>query len=157
MDPFVAGSDGTDPEEDTGVLEPEDTLVDLGGVRDVLDSGWSPAERPWAVDDWGTTEREEASGEALAGRLARELPEQRTDTGDGLGDASDTDGELIDDEVGGARAGRLVDTVEAWGDVEPELYAFDAGIDSGAASAEEAAVHVVPGDDDRDPAGSDRW
>ena len=155
MDPFGYGSDGTDPEEDTGVLEPEDTLVDLGGVGDVLDTGWSPAERPWAVTDWGITEREELSGESLAGRLARELPEQRTDVGDGLGDASDTDGELIDDEVGGSRAGRLVQTVEAWGADEPELHALDAGIDSGAASAEEAAVHIVPGDEDRASAWGD--
>ncbi len=147
MDPFTFGSDGTDPEEDTGVLEPEDSLVDLGGVGDVLDTGWSPADRPWAVSDWGTTEREESTGESLAGRLAREVPEQRSDEGDGLGDSSDTDGELLDDEVGGVRAGRLVETDEQWGDVEPELYAVDAGIDSAAASAEEAAVHVVPQDD----------
>ena len=148
MDSFAVGSDGTDPEEDTGVLEPEDALVDLGGVDDVLDTGWSPAERPWAVTDWGVTEWEESTGEGLAGRLARELPEARADDGDGLGDASDTDGELIDDEVGGRRTGRLLETTAAWGDVEPELYALDVGIDSGAASAEEAAVHVVPQDDD---------
>ena len=76
MDPFVFGSDGTDPEQDSGVLEPQDTLEDLGGVADVLDTGWSPAERPWAVTDWGTTEREELAGESLAGRLAREVPER---------------------------------------------------------------------------------
>ncbi|WP_448612555.1 DUF5709 domain-containing protein [Modestobacter sp. URMC 112] len=153
MDPFVFGSDGTDPEEDTGVLEPEDTLVDPGGIRDVLDTGWSPAERPWAATDWGTTDVEEATGERLAGRLARELPDEQADEWDGLGDASDTDGELVDDEVGALRAGRLVGTVETCGDVEPELYAVDAGIDSGAASAEEAAVHLVPQDDE----GSSGW
>ena len=77
MHPFVFGTDGTDPEEDSGVLEPQDTLEDLGGVTDVLDTGWSPAERPWAVTDWGTTEREELAGESLAGRLAREVLEQQ--------------------------------------------------------------------------------
>jgi hypothetical protein len=148
VDPFGFGTDGTDPEEASGVLEPQDTLEELS-VADVLDTGWSPAERPWAVTDWGTTEREELAGESLAGRLAREVPEQQQVEGDGLGDASDTDGELIDDEVGGRRAGRLVETLERWGDVEPELHALDVGIDSGAASAEEAAVHVVPeGDED---------
>jgi hypothetical protein len=148
VDPFVFGTDGTDPEEASGVLEPQDTLEELS-VADVLDTGWSPAERPWAVTDWGTTEREELAGESLAGRLAREVPERQQVEGDGLGDASDTDGELIDDEVGGRRAGRLVETLERWGDVEPELHALDVGIDSGAASAEEAAVHVVPeGDED---------
>jgi hypothetical protein len=144
VNPFVFGSDGTDPEEDSGVLEPQDTLEDLG-VGDVLDTGWSPAERPWAATDWGTTGREELAGESLAGRLAREIPEQQRESeGDGLGDVSGTDGELIDNEVGGARAGRLIETLESWGDVEPELYGVDVGIDSGAASAEEAAVHLVP-------------
>ena len=153
MDPFVFGTDGTDPEEDSGVLEPQDTLEELG-VADVLDTGWSPAERPWAVTDWGTTEREELAGESLAGRLAREVPERPEAEGDGLGDASDTDGELIDDEVGGRRAGRLVESVGAgWGDVEPESYALDVGIDSGAASAEEGAVHIVPDEDGYWPAG----
>ena len=144
MDPRIYGTDGTDPEEDTGVLEAEDTLEDARGVRDVLDTGWSPAERPWAVNDWGTTEAEESAGESLDGRLARELPDRVDDEGDGLGDTSDTDGELIDDEVGDLRAGRLVDADDGGtGDTDDELWAQDEGIDSGAASAEEAAVHVV--------------
>ena len=95
MDPSIFGSDGTDPEEASGVLEPEDTLDDTDGVRDVLDTGWSPPERPWAVDDWGTTESEESAGESLDGRLRREVPDRTEDVGDGLGDSSDTDGELL--------------------------------------------------------------
>jgi hypothetical protein len=105
------------------------------------------------VDDWGTTEYEERTGESLDGRLARELPQERTDDGDGLGDTSDTDGELVDDEVGELRAGRLLEGTGGWADTEDELYAVDTGIDSGAASAEEAAVHVVP---DRDVTGGGR-
>jgi len=144
MEPGIYGTDGTDPEEASGVLEPEDTLDGTAGVRDVLDTGWSPAERPWAVDDWGTTEAEEAAGEGLDGRLARELPDSVEDDGDGLGDASDTDGELLDDEVGDVRAGRLVDASGGQGtDTDDELYARDEGIDGAAASAEEAAVHIV--------------
>jgi hypothetical protein len=153
VDPFAFGTDGTDPEEDSGVLEPQDSLDDLDGVGDVLDTGWSAAERPWAVTDWGTTEREELAGESLDGRLAREIPEPREPEGDGLGDSSDTDGELIDGEVGAVRSGRLVETFETWGDGEPELYGLDVGIDSGAASAEEAAVHLVPEDGDADTRG----
>ena len=143
-----AGTDGTDPEEATGVLEAEDRL---DGDGDLLDAGWSPAERPWASTDWGTTEAEEAAGESLDGRLSRELPERADDDGDGLGDTPDTDGELLDDEVGSGRAGRLSDAGDAdgWGDDEPELYAVDRGIDGGAASAEEAAVHVVGDREDR--------
>ena len=144
MEPGIYGTDGTDPEEASGVLEPEDTLEDTHGVRDVLDTGWSPPVKPWAVDHWGTTEAEEETGESLDGRLARELPDSVEDDGDGLGDASDTDGELLDDEVGDVRAGRLVDTGGGQGtDTDDELYARDEGIDGAAASAEEAAVHIV--------------
>jgi hypothetical protein len=49
---------------------------------------------------------------------------------------------LLDDEVGDVRAGRLVMAGGTFDD-DAELYALDAGIDGGAASAEEAAVHVV--------------
>jgi hypothetical protein len=145
MEPGIYGTDGTDPEEASGVLEPEDTLDGTPGVRDVLDTGWSPAERPWAVDDWGTTDAEEAAGESLDGRLARELPDEvDDDDGDGLGDSSDTDGELRDDEVGEQRAGRLVDANDGGtSDTDDELWARDEGIDGAAASAEEAAVHVI--------------
>jgi uncharacterized protein DUF5709 len=144
MEPGIYGTDGTDPEEASGVLEPEDSLEGSPGVRDVLDTGWSPAERPWAVDDWGTTDAEEAAGESLDGRLARELPDEVEDDGDGLGDSSDTDGELLDDEVGDVRAGRLVDADDGEdGDSDDELWARDEGIDGAAASAEEAAVHIV--------------
>src|SRR3712207_9576540 len=87
VDPFVFGTDGTDPEEDSGVLEPQDTLEELGGVADVLDTGWSPAERPGAVTEWGTTEREELAGESLAGGIAPEVPEQGAVEGGGFGGA----------------------------------------------------------------------
>jgi len=144
MEPGTYGTDGTDPEEASGLLEAEDTLEDPRGVRDVLDTGWSPPERPWAVNDWGTTEAEELAGEGLDGRLARELPEGVVNEGDGLGDASDTDGELLDDEVGDERAGRLVDAADGGTeDDDDELWARDAGIDGAAATGEEAAVHVV--------------
>jgi hypothetical protein len=144
MEPGIYGTDGTDPEEASGLLEAEDTLDGARGVRDVLDTGWSPPERPWAVDDWGTTDAEESAGESLDGRLARELPDGGEDDGDGLGDSSDTDGELLDDEVGDVRAGRLVDADGGAGyDTDAELYADDQGIDGAAASAEEAAVHIV--------------
>ena len=149
-------TDGTDPEEDSGLLDASESLEDLRGVRDVLDTGYSPPDRPWAVDDWGTTEWEESTGESLDGRLAREVPQDEFPEGDGLGDTSDTDGELIDDEVGERRAGRLLEGVGGWGDVEPELHATDTGIDSAAASAEEAAVHVVPDEPATGPGWDDR-
>jgi hypothetical protein len=132
-------------EGDDDVFEQLDELdtLEQRGISDPLDEGYSPPERPWAVDDWGTTAREEADGESLDGRLSRELPEawDAKDEGDGLGDESDTDGELIDDEVGDRRAGRLTDGGTGGGDTE--LYAHDVGIDGAAASAEEAAVHLI--------------
>src|SRR4051794_13495674 len=128
-----------DPDEvDDDVFEQLDELdtLDTRGPADPLDEGYSPPERAWAVGDWGTTLREEAEGEGLDRRLARELPESWGDEeGDGLGDESDTDGELRDDEVGDLRAGRLV-TAEDDGD--GELDAQDVGVDGAAASAEEA-------------------
>ncbi|MGI8722352.1 MAG: DUF5709 domain-containing protein [Geodermatophilaceae bacterium] len=68
---------------------------------------------------------------------------------DGAGAAVDNQvGELIDDQVGAGRAGRLVAPDEgAHTDVEGQLNADDVGIDSAAASAEEAAMHVVPDDE----------
>ncbi|MGK5114091.1 DUF5709 domain-containing protein [Geodermatophilus sp. CPCC 205506] len=145
MDPW-GSPDDLDGENDSGVLDPADTLDDRG--VDPLDEGWSPAERPWASTDWGTTGDEEERGESLTGRLARELPDRTVEDGDGLGDASDTDGELIDEEVGDARAGRLAEEDDGVRlDTDAELFAHDRGIDGGAASAEEAAVHVVPDDD----------
>ncbi|MCG3751552.1 DUF5709 domain-containing protein [Amycolatopsis sp. Poz14] len=132
--------DDIEDNADTGVLDPEDTLED----GDPYDEGYSPPERPLATRDWGTTAAEEAAGESWAGRLARELPDIRATDGDGLGDTDDTDGELVDVEVGDFRAGRLVAANAGFGpDTEDELYASDIGIDGGAASAEEAAVHVV--------------
>jgi Family of unknown function (DUF5709) len=138
-----------DPDEiDDSVFEQLDELdtLDTGEPTDPLDEGLSPAERPWAVDDWGTTPREEAEGEGLDRRLAREVPDSwGEDEGDGLGDASDTDGELIDDEIGDPRAGRLVAAEDGEGD--GELDAEDVGVDGAAASAEEAAVHIVERDE----------
>lgn len=106
--------------------------------EDPLDAGWIPNERTRGVDAWGVTQREEEEGEPLDDRLRPEVPEDRDDEGDGLGDASDTDGELYDDEVGDTRSGRLVLRDE--GD---EGYADDVGVDGAGASAEEAAMHVI--------------
>jgi uncharacterized protein DUF5709 len=119
-------------------LDASDTL-EYGRPRDPLDEGYTAPEKPWAVNDWGTTAKEEREGESLDGRLARELPDiADNEDDDGLGDAEDTDGELLDDEVGDTRAGRLLEV-----DGDAELVATDIGIDGAGASAEEAAVNVI--------------
>ncbi|MGW4278226.1 DUF5709 domain-containing protein [Streptomyces seoulensis] len=138
--------DDSEIKEDTGVLDSEDTL-EYDGVEDPLDRGWSPPERPWAVEHTGVTAAEGRRGETLDQRLAEELPEPAAPDGDGIGDYDGGDGELLDDEVGAARSGRLVAPDEgAHEDEESALVATDVGIDGAAASAEEAAVHVVDED-----------
>ncbi|MEU0781210.1 DUF5709 domain-containing protein [Streptomyces sp. NPDC006173] len=150
--------EGLDDREDEGILDAEDTLEDRGA--DPYDEGWSPPERPLGVEHQGTTEREQREGETLDERLAEErldpaLEEPDADD-DGVGDLEGGDGEPLDDEVGTDRAGRLVaydgDALE---DAENDMLAEDVGIDGAAASAEEAAVHLVPDDAPGDAAGED--
>ncbi|MEV0580645.1 DUF5709 domain-containing protein [Streptomyces sp. NPDC050392] len=130
--------EASDPVEQ---LDTADTLDDRD-LTDVLDEGYSPPERPWAVEDRGTTASEQLSGETLDGRLARELPEHAGPPGDGVGDVTDGDGEPLDGEVGDVRAGRLTRELDL---NEPDSMAGeDVGIDGAAASAEEAAMHVIP-------------
>lgn len=131
-------SEASDPVEQ---LDTADTLHDQQ-LDDVLDEGYSPPERPWAVEDRGTTGAEQLSGETLDGRLAREVPESGDPSGDGVGDLPDGDGEPWDAEVGDARAGRLTRELDL---NDPDSMAGeDVGIDGAAASAEEAAMHVIP-------------
>ncbi|MFC0601337.1 DUF5709 domain-containing protein [Streptomyces palmae] len=135
--------DDSEVQDDAGVLEPEDTLVDRG-LESAMDEGYSPPERPLAVERWGTTAAEQHARESLERRLAKELPDVVPGEGDGIGDQPQGDGEPFDDEVGTARAGRLVAPDEgAHSDTEKDLIGRDVGIDGAAASAEEAAVHIV--------------
>ena len=141
------------PGGDDADLHPEPDLqntLDEKTTDDILDEGYSPPERPLGLDAHGTTVTEQREGMTLDERLAIEEPDvwDVPDEGDGLGDATDTDGELLDDQVGGVRAGRLVAPDEgAHTDVEKDAVAYDVGIDGGAAGAEEAAMHVVSEDD----------
>ncbi|MFF4438524.1 DUF5709 domain-containing protein [Streptomyces sp. NPDC001621] len=138
--------DSSEIREDSGVLDVEDTL-DFDGVADPLDRGWSPPERPWAVDHVGVTAAERQAGETLDQRLAEETPDPAVPDDDGIGDCNGSDGELLDNEVGNFRSGRLVAPDEgAYEDEEEALVATDVGIDGAAASAEEAAMHIVDED-----------
>jgi hypothetical protein len=137
--------------DDENQLPDEDTLADPeGDVEDALDRGYSPPERWSAGQRFGNTAYEEATGETLDQRIAQEEPEADPYADDGS-DEDDEDDEDDDDpagsgdaEVGDVRAGRLVDPDEGLGeDTEADLVGEDVGIDGAAASAEEAAVHVV--------------
>ena len=136
---------GEDTVDDSGVLDPEDTLLDRG-VDEALDEGYSPPERPLGAEHYGITADEQHRGESLDQRLAEEVPDDSFDADegdDGLGDTSDTDGELRDGEVGGNRSGRLVAPGEGAHDEHDGMVGSDVGIDGSAASAEEAAMHIT--------------
>jgi hypothetical protein len=128
---------------DDSPLSPEESLDDDELDYDV-DSGYAPATRARGVSAWGTTPREARGHEDLAHRLAAEEPETYDDPdADGLGDVSDTDGELVDDQVGCLAAGRLISWDLDATDVATDFLARDVGVDGGATSPEEDAVHVV--------------
>ncbi|MEV4199869.1 DUF5709 domain-containing protein [Micromonospora globbae] len=133
--------------EDDGVLDASDTL-DGDLVTDPLDTGIAAADHWAGADRYGTTPAEERAGESLEQLLAQEEPDV-----DPYAEPTDDEDELtrrgFERE---RRAGRLVAYDEGLGeDEEPDSVAWDAGIDAGGASAEEAAVHLVddpngPGD-----------
>jgi hypothetical protein len=159
--------DGEYATEGDDQLQPEDTLDDRG-VDDILEEGYSPPEKWSVLERFGNTAEEEREGESLDQKLAEEEPDPNLAFDDPLappssgrdpederdGDDDDLDldsnidqvqlGDEYDGEVGDQRAGRLVSPDEgAHADEEKDLVADDVGIDGAAASAEEAAVHVV--------------
>ncbi len=140
--------------EDYEVKDAYDTLDGEPG-DDPLDRGVAPPERWSAGIRYGTTAEEEEEGESLDQLLAEEEPDvydedgEQPDSTAGDPDAADEDldGLLLDDGPD-PRSGRLVaDDEGAHADAEADLVARDVGIDGGAASAEEAAVHTVEDDD----------
>jgi Family of unknown function (DUF5709) len=123
--------DDDDRSEQLDQLEPERSLDDRG-VDDPLDEGYSPPEKPSELLRHG-------EHQTLDERLAAEVPDVNVD---------EVESDFIDDgEVGADRAGRLVDPNQGIGpDVDKDLIGEDVGIDGAAASAEEAAIHIVPDD-----------
>ena len=116
-----------DSEGDTDQLSSEDTLLDRG-VEDLLDEGYTVPTKPRS-NHYGETPWEESHRETIDQRIGQEEPE--------VWEARPRP------EHEEFRAGRLVeddDAVEAGG---TDGFAIDAGISGGAASAEEAAVHLI--------------
>lgn len=103
-------------------LDPDEALTGPSD-SDPLDSGYVPPDRPYGVEDNAVTPAGEREGESLDQRLRQEVP----------------DGEPGLDE---RRSGRLVDdVVGADGEARVDGAGHEVGVDGGAASAEEAAVH----------------
>jgi hypothetical protein len=125
-------------------LQPEDTLIERG-TDDILDEGYSPPERPYGHGAFGPAES-----------MDQMLAEEEQDPTSRINVPLDEDEQQRSDdaeretefpqrgEVGRARAGRLVAPDMGSGeDTEAELVAEDVGVSGGAASAEEAAVHII--------------
>src|SRR4051795_6630500 len=95
-----------------------------------------PGERPGASVDFGTTSEEQADGESLEGRLAREIPDDAPDVRPAedpqRADAQlEQDLDTMDSDSGTNRTG---DDMEATGDAP-----------IGGEGPEEAAVHLTDG------------
>lgn len=106
-------------------LESSQHLAAPPGDRDGMDAGYVPPDRPYVLEDDSMTAGGMRRGDTLDERLAREVP---------------------DVEPGGDpdRAGRVAIADEGIALETPDAVSgVDVGVDGGAASAEEAAVHVV--------------
>jgi hypothetical protein len=151
--------------DDEDQLQPEDTLV-TEDVEDALDRGYSPSDTAHGSTAFGTTAYEQSLDETIDQRILQEVPDPTSaygapDNESGLdeervgGDDPDAidaeDDWLGDSEVGDARAGRLVaDDEGAHEDDEDQVWARDVGVDGAAASAEEAAMHIIDETSERD-------
>src|SRR3954469_16116146 len=114
-------------EGDTDQLTTDDTMLDRG-LDDALDEGYTVPERPRS-NHYGERPWEEAHRETIDQRIGQEEPE-----------VWEVRPRPEREEF---RAGRLVEddsAVEAGG---TDGFAIDAGFSGGAASAEEAAVHLI--------------
>jgi Family of unknown function (DUF5709) len=135
--------------DDNNQLQPEDTLLDRG-VDDILDEGISPPEQPYGPGAFGPSEsldqmlaEEEPDPAARVNVVLDEEEQQRSDEAEREAEFPQSR------EVGIGRAGRLVAPDLGFGeDGEAELVAEDVGLSGGAASAEEAAVHIIEDDEE---------
>ncbi|MDT0432207.1 DUF5709 domain-containing protein [Streptomyces salyersiae] len=133
--------DGSDADNrPTDELDPENVIGEPD-LDDVLDTGYSPPEKPLGVSKYGTTGEEQREGESLDRRLAQEVPEE-----DPLQEPEDDDEPQdngpTEEEAGDERAGRVAAPEEPGDERHNRVLGRDVGIDGGAASAEEAAVHI---------------
>lgn len=131
-----------DESEQLDHLDRDDTLIDRG-VEDPLDEGLIAPDRWSPAMGFGNTAEEAKQGETLELRMAQEVPEV-------VPDDSPWNPLKESREVGNKRAGRLVDAQAGYDgeDDEDEEVGLDVGFAGGAASAEEAAMHII---DPHDP------
>jgi len=122
--------------EDAEDMDPVENLTGDGTLESFdedQETGYDPPDREPKNTRWGTTLEEEREGEPLDMRLAEEEPDISADD---------------PDESVEPRAGRLVAPDEGAHDAdEPDEIGYDVGKAGYAASAEEAAVHLVDEDE----------
>lgn len=120
-------------------MQEADSLVHRG-VDDVLDEGYTAPDH-WSVGQgFGNTPQEMKQGETLDQRIKQEQPEKKPMD-------RDWNASNEDREVGGERAGRLMQVQGPGGEA---TLGSDVGLSGGAASAEEAAMHIInDGDEDK--------
>ena len=126
--------DPGDPLEDEGVPGQESGLPGKRITGDTQDDMTPPAEGPMYAEEYGTTAAEQAAGEPLDVRLAREVPASGH-PGSGTGDP------FPDDEE--ERAGRLGQQDLPESD-RSSLAGQDYGADAGGYEPEERAVRIDP-------------
>jgi uncharacterized protein DUF5709 len=127
--------------EDAEDFDPAESLTGDGlDLDEPLDTSYSPPEYRPSATRHGITDFEQAQGETLDQRLAEEEP-----------DVSADDRSADDFSEADPRAGRLVAPDEgAHDDLDKDEVAFDVGKAGSAASAEEAAMHVIDSDEEFD-------
>lgn len=134
-----------DEAEQLDQLQPEETLLDRG-VDDVLDEGYVTADNWSPAQGFGNTAAEMRQGETLEMRVKQDFVAPPKPEGPWNPDPYEVR------QVGHDRAGRLVDANGGYQgeDQESESIGRDVGIDGGAATAEEAAMHIIDDYDDDD-------
>lgn len=131
-----------DESEQLDQLQESDSLIDRG-VKDVLDEGYTAPEGWSAAQRYGNTAEEMRRGETIEQRVRQEEADSSPDAADGKWN---TDGE--DRQVGRERAGRLMGVQGPGG--RQHTLGVDVGYSGGAASAEEAAMHIITDSDEDD-------
>ena len=142
---------------DFEVLDSLDTLAGAPG-DDPLDRALATPERWSAAMKFGSTAEEQQVGASLDRQLAWEDPDDGLDSADERPDGVSWDENASDGDIASIaaadgtplRTGRLVRSYHegaAYLTWETDTVARDIGIDGGGASAEEAALHVLPDED----------
>src|ERR1035437_516237 len=143
-------SESGDPVDDTDDLDPIEALTG-DDPDEAMETGYSPPERePYNLRHMQTAS-EALRGESLDERLAEEEPDITAEEEPDITVGEEPDINLDDQDVADVqpRAGRLVAPDEGAHTVlESDEIANDVGPAGYASSAEEAAMHIVEGDEE---------